>query len=282
MTLQERGRNAWRFLRGLYREFNKDHGPLVSAAMSFYALLSTVPLLIVAVAALAYILPSQEEAYKAVFDYVGGFFPGMKPNPLEAIVRGRGPATALGLLALLWAGSQFFVSLENAVNIAWNVEDRRGFVRKRLVALEMVLVAGLLLVINLGVTTLIGVVRGLRNVPGIDSLLQASWFWTDAAFLFTLVTTVAMFVMIYKFLPNCKVKWRDALWGAIAAGALWEIAKQAFSWYVPKLFAKYNSIYGPLAGIVILMVWIYYSSMVTIIGAEIAALRAQLRERART
>jgi membrane protein len=281
MTLKDHGRAVWDFIRKLFREFSKDYGAMVSAAMSFYALLSLSPLLILAVAVLAYVLHSPEKASAGILDYFNQFSPSLAifaQALLRSIIKGRVAAGGFALVALLWAGSQFFVSLEMAVNIAWDVKHRRGFVRQRVVALIMVLAAGMLLLLNLGVTTLVAVVRNLHVWPALDNLLQSRWLWTIGSWLFTFVLTTAMYIIVYKFLPNRKVKWRDALWGAAVAGVLWEIAKYAFSWYVPHLVARYNAIYGSLAGLVILMIWIYYSSIVTVIGAEVAALHAHVRE----
>jgi membrane protein len=278
MTLRDHGLAVWDFIRRLYQEFTKDYGPMVSASMSFYALLSIVPLLILAVAVTGYVLHSRDRAYEEVFLYVGQFSPSLAQGLLEEVVRGRGTAGGLAIVALLWAGTQFFVSLEMAVNIAWDVKRRRGFLKQRLLSMAMVLAAGLLLLLNLGVTALEAIVRGLHVWPAFGTLLQSTWLWTLAGSVFTFLLTVAMFIIVYKFLPNRRVKWRDALVGAAVAGVLWEIAKQAFSWYVPH-FGKYNAVYGSLGRVVILMVWIYYSSMVTIIGAEVGALRAHVRER---
>jgi len=278
MTFRQRALGAWGFVRTLYIEFNKDYGPMVSASMSFYALLSLVPLLIVAVAVMAHILHSADAAYSRVFQYVGQFSPSLAGELLKSVVRGRGVAGGLGLLALMWSGTQFFVSLQMAVNIAWNVQERRSFLKQRLVAMAMALGAGALLLVNLGITTLLEIVRGFHRIHALNVILEAQWTWTVAVLLITLLLATVMFTMVYKFLPNRKVKWRDALVGALVAALLWEIAKDVFSWYVPR-FAGYNRIYGSLGGVVILMVWIYYSSMVTVIGAEVSALRAQIRQR---
>jgi membrane protein len=278
MTLIQRGQAALGFLRTLYREFTKDYGPMVSASMSFYALLSIVPLLILAVEAMSYVLHSTEQAYLTVFDYVGQFSPELAGGLLESVVKGRGAAGGLAIVALLWASTQFFVSLEMAVNIAWKVRRRRGFLKQRLVALAMVLGAGLLLLVNLGVTTLIVVIRGIHHVWVLGRVLHSTWVWSVGGSVFTLTVTMFMFTLVYRFLPNRKVRWGNALVGAAVAGGLWEVAKHAFSWYMPRLLARYSTVYGSLGGVVILMVWIYYSCMVTVIGAQVAALHARITE----
>jgi membrane protein len=276
-------RPAWAFLGRLYAEFTKDYGPMVSASMSFYALLSIVPLLIMAVAGMAYVLHflhSTDDAYSKVFDYVNQFAPSLAGGAgglLQSVVKGRGIAGGFAFLALVWSGTQFFVSLEMAVNIAWSVKRRRSFLRQRLVALAMVFGAGLLLLINLGVTTLVAIIRGWHYVPFLNRVLHSTWIWSVAGSLFTLTLTMITFTCVYRFLPNRRVKWLDALVGGTVAGALWEIAKHFFSWYV-STFGRYNAIYGSLGSVIVLMLWIYYSSIVTVIGAEVAALHANVTE----
>jgi membrane protein len=283
MTVGDYTGRAWRFIMTLRREFARDNASMVAAAMSFYALLSMVPLLIIAVAALGYVLRSPEQAYSRVFDYVGQFSPGLAREQgqgikelLQGIVGGRKIAGWLGLITLLWTGSQIFVSLEQAINIAWDVNARRGFIRTRLFAILMVMSAGVLLLVTLGLTALVQIVLGLHvEVLGV-SLGHLWWLWRVVGVLLPLVITVCMFTLVYKLLPNRAVRLRDALTGAVVAGLLWEVAKQTFSWYVPR-FAHFNKVYGSLGGVIILIVWVYYSSMVTVIGAEVSAIKAKVK-----
>ena len=271
---------AWVFLRTLHKEFDNDNGAMVAAAMSFYTVLSVVPLLIVAIAILGHVLGGQQ-AYDRVFEHLGRLFaPGQAADIerlLQGIVRGRGTAGGVGLLVLLWAGSQTFVSLERAVNIAWNVRIRRGFVRQRLVAAAMVIAAAALLLVSLGLTTLTRLVMQTR-VPVLRMYVaDVRWAWDVMAVVPPLVITVVVFTLIYKFLPNRPVNIRHALAGGVVSGALWETAKHLFSWYVVE-FAGYTAVYGSLASVILLMVWIYYSSIVMVIGAEVAAIAGGANE----
>jgi membrane protein len=248
---------------------------MVAAAMSFYALFSTVPLLIIAVATAGYVLKSTEQAYNKVFAYVDQALPSLAAELLESVVRGHKAAGGLGMLALLWFGSQFFVALEQAVNIAWNIEKRRNILVQRVIAVAIVPMAGVLLLANLGATALAGMVRS-SNVIG-ERIGNVSWLWLALGSVFTLVIIIVMFTLIYKILPNRRVKWHHALVGGAVAGVLWEISKQLFGWYLPR-FANYSALYGSLGTVVIMMVWIYYSSIVTVIGAEVAAIDAHVAQ----
>ncbi|MDO8683769.1 MAG: YihY/virulence factor BrkB family protein [Armatimonadota bacterium] len=282
MTVKGFGHRAWTFMRRLFAEFLKDNGAMVAAAMSFYALLSIIPLLMIAVAGLAHVLQSSTEAYKSVFEYVARFSPSQGQEQgirelLEGIVKGRSVAGGLGLLILLWSGSQIFVSLENAINIAWDVRQRRNFLMQRILAIAMMIGAGILLLISLGLTALVRIIQGY-TVPGLRiRLSELHWLWSVAGFLLPLAITIAMFTLVYKILPNRRVKWRDAFVGGFVAGLLWEVAKQGFSFYLTR-YAHYSAVYGSLASVIIMMVWIYYSSIVAVIGAEVGAVRAKLRE----
>lgn len=284
MTVHGYCGRAWRFLRTLHQEFTEDNGAMVSAAMSFYAVLSVVPLLIMAVAGLGYFLGA-DQAFANVFDRVGQLSPAFAKEKgtairdlLEGVVKGKSAAGGLGLLVLLWSGSQTFVSLEMAVNIAWAVKKRRGFIRQRLLAIAMVFVGGLLLLVSFGLTTLARNIQRIK-VPVVElALSDLHWLWSLVAVLLPLLITITTFALVFKFLPNRPVRLRHAAVGAVVSGVLWELAKHIFSWYVPR-FANYNAVYGSLGTMIILMVWIYYSSMVAVIGAEVAAITARAKKR---
>ena len=271
MPLREYAGRAWGFVRTLRREFAKDNGGMVAAAMSFYALVSIPPLLLVAVAVLGFVLRSSEQAYVTVLEYVGRFYPAAALDVLGHVVRTGGAVGGLGLIFLLWSGSSVFLSLEKAVNIAWAVKVRRGFLRERALAIGMTLGAGVLLLASVGLTTLAGMIR---KAPGLRVILsEMPQGWHLAGLTLPLILTIGMFTLVYKLLPNRPVRLRHALAGGLVAGILCEIGKHAFGWYVSSP-ARYSVIYGSLTAAIVLMIWIYYSSVATIIGAEVAAINA--------
>jgi len=271
MSLRGCAGRAWRFVQALRREFVQDNGAMVAAAMSFYTLVSIPPLLIVAVAALGLALRSSEQAYVVVLDYVGRFYPTAALDVLGHVTRTKGAVGGLGLILLLWSGSSVFLSLEKAVNIAWAVKHRRGFVRERILAIGMTLGTGVLLLASAGVTALVGVILKAPALRAILSEMPQGWHLAGLAL--PLMLTIGMFTLVYKLLPNRPVRLLDALTGGVVAGILWEVGKHVFGWYVSSM-ARYSVIYGSLTAVIVLMIWIYYSSMIMIIGAEVGAVKA--------
>ena len=269
------------FLKELIKEFNEDDSSLMAAAVSFYIFLSLIPLLLFAAALLSYALGSPEQAYKTVIDYLNKYSPSLAHEGskeikaiIEGYIHGRSFATGFGIAALLWAGSQAFINLSRVINRAWDTRPR-GFFMRRIVGIALIFAVGILLLISFGITTAANAIQSY-NITILGHNVSV-WFgkaWTLIAFLLPLIVTIATFTLLYKVMPNIHVPIKSALAGAAVAGVLWEAAKYLFSWYVTH-FSNYSAIYGSLASIVLLLLWIYYSSVVTILGAQISAIYYQ-------
>jgi membrane protein len=269
IQISARLRAAADFARELAEKFTEHNSALMAAAVSFYVFLSLVPLLLLALAALGAVLQSKEYAYQTVVRFLHTYSPTIRPH-LEEVIRGSNVAAGLGIIALLWAGSQAFVTLETVVNTAWGCRPR-GFLKGRLVAIGLLLAVGVLLLVSFGITTAANAVQGCNvSVFGRSLSDLCGWGRGVLAWALPLAVTIATFTLIYRLLPNTHVPMTCALLGGVVAGILWEIAKDAFSFYATA-FANYSAVYGSLAGIILLLVWIYYSSVVTILGAQISA-----------
>ena len=268
-------KRAFSFIREVWREFNEDRGALFAAAISFYGLISLIPLLLLAIAVFGLVTGSSEIARREVVFFISKFIPAgieeLEQN-LKALSEQSGVLGGLGLLGLLWIGSQVFVILQQVMNIAIGAQKQVGFLRGRLVALVIVVVTGLLFAISVGLTSVLTALSHYETIWGhtfnLDLVLRL--LATFATFL----TSVVAFVLAYKFLPVRRIGTMGPLYGGLTAGVLFEIAKNAFSWYVTNL-ANFNRIYGSLGGVVILVLWIYYVSVITVLGAEIASVYAK-------
>lgn len=265
-------RKIYRFVRDVFREFAADNGGLVAAAMAFFGLLSVIPLLLLAVGVLGYVIGSQR-AFDQVIDLVRQYFPvgidELRQN-LDAIRRSSGVVSGVGLLGLLWTGSQIFVILQHVMNIALDAPERLGFIKARLRAIALVIIAGILFALSIGITwsiTAIGAynieVWGLTS-DGLDPL------WNLLTTLVPVVISIVMFFIIYKFLPTVEMETVGPLIAAVTAGLLFELAKWAFGWYVAN-FANFTAVYGSIGGVIVIVLWIYYLSMITVVGAEVAS-----------
>ncbi len=254
------------FAKGVWQEFQDDNGSMLAAAVSFFGFLSFWPALLAGVGILGFVLGSPENAEAILTRTVSHFIVGQQAESIvNGIVSGRSAATGIGLVLLLWSGTSAVVALERALNLAWEAPPR-GLISSRLLALFTLVVGGLLLIVSFGATTAIRFIRS--SSPAM--LADLSWLWTVVSYLVPLFLSIAPFVLVYKVLPNTKVSWRTALAAGTLTGLLWEVAKQAFTYYVLN-WASYGSVYGSLGSVILLMVWIYYSSTIAVLGAEFGA-----------
>lgn len=266
------------YLRELAREYSADNSSLMAAAVSYYAFVSTIPLLLAAAIAMSCVLGSPEQAYNTVMDWLSKAAPQSadKIGPaIQPVVYGfikqRGIGIAIAVVTLLWSGSQLFVNLGTVMNIAWDSRPR-GFIMNRVIALLMLIGVGVLLLISFLITTVSAAISREHIVflgLNVSSIYRSGW--QTLGFLLPVIITITAFTLMYKIMPNTKVRLASALKGAVIAGLLWELAKIAFSYYVTNI-AKPNAIYGSLGGLILFLVWIYYSSTVMIVGAQIAAI----------
>lgn len=269
MSLKDR----FSFIREIWSRFREDNGFLLAAALSFYMFLSLFPLLLLAVGVLGFVLGSPEHAEEILTRQLGAFVIG--PGTMAIVrdtIHGRDAAAGIGLILLLWSGTTALVVLEQAMNLAWNATERRSYIKRRAVALLTLLIVALMLAISLGITALIHTVE-ISHEP---LLTRLSVVWRLLAYPIPALLSVALFTVMYKLLPYARVTWRTALVGGVFAGALWEIAKHAFTLYVVH-FAAYNRVYGSLASVILMMVWIDYSATITVLGAEFASVWSERR-----
>lgn len=261
----------WNKLKVAWENFSAENGNLKAAALSFYGFTTVLPLLLLAVTILAFVVGSSQRA----FTTVSGFFSTLAPTSsamirsvLGGIVRARGTIALFSILALVWTSSQIFVVMQQLFNAIWEVKRKPGFIHREVKAIALLIGLGALFVLSVAATSVVSYLSSSallgRTLSGagavasvVGSLLVASIF------------DVALFTLIYRFVPDTRTSWRAALFGGIIGGIAWEVTKQAYRVYLQH-FNHYDALYGSLGGVIILVLWIYYSSMILVFGAELA------------
>ncbi len=281
---------AWPTVKELFRRYGKDQCPAYAAALSFFSILSIVPMLVVALAALAFVFQDPAEAVHRLQRVIANILPGnyagkaaeqiMQQANVESSVKGliatRGIAGVIGLLSLVWASMQIFVNGAPAMNAAFEVEEKRGWIKLRLIAFGLLLGAGALFLLSLAPSSGPEFLRNLK-IPWLGLPQHVPWYIEALFWLVALALNMTMFALIYRFLPNAPATWRESFVGGLVAGLLWEMAKQGFSYYLAH-FNSYNKVYGTLGGLIVLVLWIYYTSMILLLGAESAALYRDVQQ----
>jgi membrane protein len=181
----------------------------------------------------------------------------------------------LGTLALVWGALGVFGAISTAVNYAWRVEKPRSFWGHKLFTLLMLVVAGLVLLLALllvSATQVVGSTWFAGVLSGFPSLLVLRSLAVRHA-------TTALFIvvvgLVYYFVPNTKVRFRDVWIGAIITGLLWKAALEAFSWYVRDM-SRFTRVNGSIAATVVFLVWVYVQAIILLYGAQLTAAYARL------
>ncbi len=236
----------------------------MAAGVAYYAFLSIFPLLLGLIALFGFFLPSvnlQDE----LLNYVGDNIPGatniLKQN-IASIIDLRGAMGILSILLFFWGASAMFRAVSRAINHAWDISRYRPFLIRKSRELGMALSTGILFLLSLGASAIISILRGVFDLPVADLIIV-----NVSSRLLAFLLILAVFLLLYKLIPNTKTYWRYIWPGALLAAILFEIARTLFVFYIEN-FANYQLIYGSIASIIVLLVWIYYSAFIMILGAE--------------
>jgi membrane protein len=262
----------WQIVRRGLKEFSADQMPLMAAGVAFYAFLSLVPTLIAAT--LVYGLVTSPEQVQSQVKQVSSVLPQDAANLVgnqmlqlaTAKSSGLGIGLVVSLLIALWSASGGTGNLITAVNVAYDEKETRNFIKKRGLALLLTVGAIVVFVLTASLVAVFPAVANALNIGGIARVGLEALRWVVL-----LVVLLAALAVLYRLAPDRddpKFKWTSV--GALVAVVVWVLASIVFSLYV-NFFGSYAKTYGALAGIVILLTWLWLSIVAILLGAEINA-----------
>lgn len=267
----------------LWARLNRDNGLTWGAALAFAGVFSLIPMMLFLLAVLGFVIKDPRQ----VADYVDLFIKQMLPGAqgaraaneiiaktgiiqsAQGLMHGKWWSVLFGLLSLFISALGLFVTATGPLNAAWEVKETRNFIKLRLLAFGVFVGAAVLFMLSLVPSAGPDAVQHM-HLPGlglpkhppfiIAALIQIVFE------LIAVVIDAALFTLIYRFLPNTNVTWKDALAGGIFAGVFWEVFKKAFAVYLAH-FGNYNKLYGAMGSAVLLVTWIYYTCILLVVGA---------------
>jgi membrane protein len=256
------------------RSFHYARAAEGAASIAYYSLFSLFPLLFFLVAIGSSILKDQQ-VQQQILAFVTDALPTAKDlvqKNMEHMLEIRGTVGLVGTIGLAWSATAVFNALAHNINRAWRHADNHNFLKGRLMALVIAgSFIGLLMVLSLFLITIFNLLAQLS----IPLLGDVSLFTTWLARLLTQIVPwllmYLVFLLLYWWIPNTKVRWSEAHWGALVAAFGWEINRASFIWYLNSGLAKYQLIYGSLGALVALILWIYLSSLIALFGAHLSA-----------
>ena len=260
-------------LRGAAASFGRQGGARGAAGMAYYTLFSFFPLLIVLVTIISYFVDSAEASARVaqlVISVIPVSQKFVEVN-INRILIVRNSVGLLSLLVFIWSGSNAFSMMVHHIMSAWPETERRSFFQKRLFGLAMVVFLILMLfLLMLSSTILNALVRYKDTIPGLD-LLFNTWLWNFGAKALYWAVPFLFFYSLYRIIPMGRVPIKAAGFSAFGITILWRVASAGFQWYLASGFARYEVIFGSLSAVVVIMLWIYISSLILFFGAHVCA-----------
>ena len=264
---------ATTLLKETVTRWTEDKASALAAALAYYSLFSLAPLVLIAVA-VAGLVFGHQAAEGQLYNQLAGLIGDASAKAVQGLVanmhqqRGGGiVATVVGIATLLFGASGVFAQLQDSMNTIWKAKPPTTngvveFLRVRLVSFSMVLGIGFLLLVSLILSAFLAAVGDYLGAflpfgAAVGQALNAT---------VSLVVVTVLFAMIYKLLPDTRVAWRDVWLGALVTSLLFTMGKFAIGFYLGK--ASVASSYGAAGSVVILLLWVYYSSMILYFGAE--------------
>ena len=271
---------GWELLKLTFTEWTNDNAFELSAALAFYTIFSIAPVLLIAVGVASFFL-APETATTRIVDEMQKLVGAQGANAVRQVIessRGFGKglwAVSVGIVTLIMGATAVFGELQSALNRIWDVEAKpdRGVIMSLIVdRLRSFLIAvcvGFLLLVSLVISAVISGLQHYMNnwLPGVP------WVWQTANVVTSFLVVAALFAMIYKFLPDVVISWKDVWIGAAVTALLFSAGKYLIGIYLGRTAT--TSAFGAAGSLVVLLFWVYYSALISFLGAEFTQVYAR-------
>jgi len=278
--MKKKFKQIFRLLVDSFTQFLDYKGLKLSAALSYYTIFALAPMLLVMISVVGVFFGREEiqgEVFHQIQDLVGTSVAQYVEQILmnAQLAEKSGLAATIGIGTLLIGATGVFVEMQDSINFIWSIQSKPekgwlGFLKNRLISFSMIIGLGFLLIVALGVNALVQVLS--------RPLLE--YVSANSVYLFTLINNTVVFMVItilfatvFKVLPDGVIRWKEALVGAVFTALLFILGKFLIGFYLGQ--SNLGAIYGASASIVILLSWVYYSSIILYYGAVFTKVYAE-------
>lgn len=264
----------WRGVVGVYSSYDLTF----ASSIAYYSLLSLFPFFLLILSILGSVTSDPNDR-AAILAFVLRYFPRQfefVTTQLASMQDARIQLGVAGSLLMIWAAMGVFGAITSAVNHAWGVDKTPSYLKHKLISFAMLVAASVLLLVGLLLVTAVNLIEArwfavvALHSPKLAVLHHFAVQWASTA------VFIAVVGLIFYFVPNAKVRFRDVWVGAVVTGLLWRGALWGFSWYVRDL-SRFSHIHGSIAAVVVFLIWIYISAVLLLYGVEVTAANARLR-----
>lgn len=280
MKFMDRIKYVFSLLKESFSAFMEDNALKLSAALSYYTIFSLAPMLLLIIS-MATIFFGDEAFEGDLFAQISGLVGKQAAEQLQELIKNSAisnkstTAAIIGGGTLLIGATGVFAEIQDSINYIWSIKSKPRkswlrYLKNRLLSFSLIITLGFLLVVSLGVNTLVDVLsnRLERYFPDLSVILLSI---LNSTVVLLIITT--LFTVIFKVLPDGRLRWKECLVGAAFTSVLFAIGKFAISFYLGR--SDLGATYGASASIVILLTWVYYSSIILYFGAEFTKVYAK-------
>lgn len=255
------------------KEWVDDKAPRLGAALAYYTIFSLAPLLVIAIAIVGFVL-GDEAARGGVANEISSIVGPQAAEAIQTMIANAGQqkgsgifATIFSVILLLVGASGVVVQLKESLNTVWDVPEKKsagvwGFIRTRFLSFAFVLGMGFLLLVSLLLSTFLAAAGKYMG-----DAIPMVWLMNILNFVISFGVITLLLALMYKFLPDIKLPWKDVWLGAVVTAALFTIGKFALGVYLGR--SSVASAYGAAGSLVVMLVWVYYSAQILFFGAEL-------------
>ncbi|MED5622353.1 YihY/virulence factor BrkB family protein [Ideonella sp. BN130291] len=273
----------WRRYLGVVKQAGNgwmdDRAASMGAALSYYTVFSVAPLLLILIS-VAGLVFGRDAVQGAVVQQIGGLVGDAAAKTIQEVLKSVSEpkegviGTVVGLVLLLVGATTVFAELQDDLNRIWKAEPREipsgiwGWLRARVLSIGMILAIGFLMLVSLAASAAIAALGDWST----SWLSDWEWLMSAVNFIFSYGMVTALFALIYRFMPQVHIRWHDVWIGAAVTAALFTIGKYLIGLYIGK--SAVASGFGAAGSLAVLLVWVYYSAQVFLLGAEFTAVYA--------
>lgn len=258
------------FFKNLYGRFRDDDVPALGAQLTYYLILSFFPFLIFVVSLMSFVHLSGDsvvaELIRLLPEQTGEAIEGIL---LEVTDNSRGTLLSIGMIATLWSASNGVNAVIKGVNKAYDVEEDRPFWKVRAISLAATVVLALTIMLAI-VLLIFGEVIGEFLFDWLNSPIGFGLIWGTLKYVVPISFMIVVFSLLYWIVPNRNIRFKTAVPGALFATFGWIATSLLFQFYINN-FGNYSKTYGSIGGIIVLLIWLYISSNIIILGGEVNA-----------
>jgi len=273
-------KQLWKVLIATFKGFANDNGLKLSASLAYYTVFSIAPLLIIIISVAGLVFgqdAATDRLYPQIAHYVGSGPARQIQDALThlALSGKSGLAVVIGTVTLLLGASSIFIEIQDSLNTIWRVKakPKSGWIqllKNRFVSFSLVISLGFLLLATLTINLVLDALKGriAHFFPIVTGFLLKG-----INLALTLIVITTLFGIIFKFLPDVKIRWKDVRTGAFFTALLFMLGQYLISLYIQ--YTAQGSAYGAAGSIIVILVWIYYTSAILYIGAEFTQVYAE-------